>query len=201
MSETDQNLLPLIASGDQSAVEACLDRYGGLVWSLARRMCPTRDEAEDAVQEIFIEVWKNAGRFDASIASEVTFIAVIARRRLIDRRRKAGRRPDESSIIEETVRDAGSDDISSSQVVGEEAEIAREVMRELSEEQQRVLQLSIFYGQSHEKIARSTGLPLGTVKTHARRGLIRVRDLLKERRAQKLDGSLGGSLGGTGVSS
>ncbi|MEL6798122.1 MAG: sigma-70 family RNA polymerase sigma factor [Planctomycetota bacterium] len=193
MSTADQNLLPLIASGDQSAVEDCLDRYGGLVWSLARRMCPTRDEAEDAVQEIFIEVWKNAGRFDASIASEVTFIAVIARRRLIDRRRRAGRRPDESTIIEETIRDGGNGDVEASQVVGEEAEIAREVMRELSEEQQRVLQLSIFYGQSHEKIARSTGLPLGTVKTHARRGLIRVRDLLKERRASRLDGSLDGS--------
>ncbi len=197
MSTADQNLLPLIAAGDQSAVEACLDRYGGLVWSLARRMCPTRDEAEDAVQEIFIEVWKNAGRFDASIASEVTFIAVIARRRLIDRRRRAGRRPDESSIIEETARDVSNGDVASAQVVGEEAEIARDAMRELSEEQQRVLQLSIFYGQSHEKIARSTGLPLGTVKTHARRGLIRVRDLLKERRAQRL----GGSVGGTGVSS
>ncbi|MEL6497742.1 MAG: sigma-70 family RNA polymerase sigma factor [Planctomycetota bacterium] len=197
MSTSDQNLLPLIATGDQSAVEDCLDRYGGLVWSLARRMCPTRDEAEDAVQEIFIEVWKNAGRFDASIASEVTFIAVIARRRLIDRRRRAGRRPDESTIIEETIRDGSNGDVESAQVIGEEAEIAREVMRELSEEQQRVLQLSIFYGQSHEKIARSTGLPLGTVKTHARRGLIRVRDLLKERRASRLDGSLGE----TGVSS
>lgn len=189
MSDTDQNLLPLIAGGDQNAVEDCLDRYGGLVWSLARRMCPTRDEAEDAVQEIFIEVWKNAGRFDASIASEVTFIAVIARRRLIDRRRRAGRRPDESSIIEETIRDTGTNEIDASQVVGEEAEIAREVMRELSDEQQRVLQLSIFYGQSHEKIARSTGLPLGTVKTHARRGLIRVRDLLKQRRAERLGGA------------
>ncbi len=189
MSDSEQNLLPRIASGDQAAVEACLDRYGGLVWSLARRMCPTRDEAEDAVQEIFIEVWKNAARFDASIASEVTFIAVIARRRLIDRRRKAGRRPDESSIIEETVRDTAPGEIGSFSELGEEVEIAREAMRELSEEQQRVLQLSIFYGQSHEKIARSTGLPLGTVKTHARRGLIRVRDLLKERKAKNVGGS------------
>lgn len=183
MSDPDQNLLPRIAEGDQSAVEACLDRYGGLVWSLARRMCPTRDEAEDAVQEIFIEVWKNAGRFDASIASEVTFIAVIARRRLIDRRRKASRRPDESSLIEETVRDSGGNPANDGIELGEEVEVAREVLSELSEEQQRVLQLSIFYGQSHEKIARSTGLPLGTVKTHARRGLIRVRDLLAQRRA------------------
>ncbi|MEO1584196.1 MAG: sigma-70 family RNA polymerase sigma factor [Planctomycetota bacterium] len=192
MSDAETNLLPLVASGDQSAVEDCLDRYGGLVWSLARRMCPTRDEAEDAVQEIFVEVWKNAGRFDASIASEVTFIAVIARRRLIDRRRKAGRRPDESSLIEETVRDGGTSRVSGPLELGEEAEVAREVLSELSEEQQRVLQLSIFYGQSHEKIARSTGLPLGTVKTHARRGLIRVRDILAQRRAEQP--------GGTGVS-
>lgn len=179
----DYELMQRVATNQPSSMEDLYDRFGSLVFRMALQSLPTRHEAEDAVQEIFIEVWKNAGRFDASIASEVTFIAVIARRRLIDRRRKAGRRPDESSLIEETVRDSGGNPANDGIELGEEVEVAREVLSELSEEQQRVLQLSIFYGQSHEKIARSTGLPLGTVKTHARRGLIRVRDLLAQRRA------------------
>ena len=59
-----QVTLKRIASGDKTAVQDCLDKYGGLVWSLARRMSPNTDDAEDAVQEIFIDVWKNAARFD-----------------------------------------------------------------------------------------------------------------------------------------
>ena len=188
MPESTNNLLPRIAKGDSAAVELCLEQYGGLVWSLARRMSPTREEAEDAVQDIFIEIWKNADRFDAGIASEVTFVAVIARRRLIDRRRKAGRRPNEDALVEEAARDEMLVQVASQAAMGEEAALAREVIGELSEDQQRVLQLSIFHGQSHEKIARSTGLPLGTVKTHARRGLLRVRDLLRQRGASNGSG-------------
>ncbi|MGP1273051.1 MAG: RNA polymerase sigma factor [Phycisphaerales bacterium] len=187
MPDTSDNLLPKIAAGDPAATEECLDRYGGLVWSLARRMCPTREEAEDAVQEIFVEVWRTAGRYDASLASEPTFIAMIARRRLIDRRRKASRRPNPGALIEEAVPGTtdGGDSAPAELVLSEDAELAREVIAELSEEQQRVLQLSFYFGQSHEKISRSTGLPLGTVKTHARRGLIKVRELIRQRRAER----------------
>jgi RNA polymerase sigma-70 factor (ECF subfamily) len=183
MTDDYEILLPRVASGDPAAVEACLDRYGGLVWSLARRMCPGKDEAEDAVQEIFIEVWRNAGRYDPSLASEATFIAMIARRRLIDRRRRAARRPQENALAEESLQSSGVALVDSPAAMSEEATIARDALAELSDEQQRVLQLSIFFGQSHERIARTTGLPLGTVKTHARRGLIRIRDILRQRRA------------------
>lgn len=193
MTNDHENLLPRVASGDPSAVEACLDRFGGLVWSLARRMCPGRDEAEDAVQEIFIEVWRNAGRYDPSLASEATFIAMIARRRLIDRRRRAARRPQENTIVEDSLQSSMDSLVDAPAALSEEAVIAREALAELSDEQQRVLQLSIFFGQSHERIARTTGLPLGTVKTHARRGLIRIRDILRLRRA--------GTNGATGVGS
>ena len=84
-----QTILQRIASGDSLAVQECLDTYGGLIWSLARRMLPDVNEAEDAVQEIFIEIWKTAERFDESKSSETTYVAMIARRRLIDRLRKS----------------------------------------------------------------------------------------------------------------
>lgn len=180
---TDDLLLPRIAGGDQGAVELCLDRFGGLVWSLARRMCRNQQEAEDAVQDIFVEVWKNAGRYNHELASEATFIAMIARRRLIDRRRKDARTPDNVALPEGTATDTPEpigEDLSAS----ESASFAREALRELSQDQQRVLQLAIFYGLSHEKISQSTGLPLGTVKTHARRGLIRVRQIIAEKQGR-----------------
>lgn len=175
--DTD-NVLPRIAEGDAQAVQLCLDRYSGLVWSLARRLSTTEADAEDAVQEIFLDVWKSAARFDPSVASEVTFIAMIARRRLIDRRRKEGRRPTSEVLNDATP----APEIRESEIdpaFGEEVRIARKALGQLSQEQQRVLQLSIFHGLSHEKIARATDLPLGTVKTHARRGLIRIREIIE----------------------
>ncbi len=176
MSDPDQNLLPRIADGDQSAVEACLDRYGGLVWSLARRFTNTEADAEDATQDIFLDLWKSASRFDPDVASETTFIAMIARRRLIDRRRKASRRPSGEVLFEDSVTD-GVPDWERTEL-SDEASVAVRELKKLSEDQQKVLRLSIFQGLTHERISEATGMPLGTVKTHARRGLIKLRDLL-----------------------
>ena len=81
-------VLPRIAAGDNTAVDECLQRYGGLVWSLARRRCADVQLAEDAVQNIFLHLWKVAATFDESIANETTFVAMVARRRLIDYQRK-----------------------------------------------------------------------------------------------------------------
>lgn len=169
-----QAILNRIASGDKSAVEACLDTYGGLVWSLARRMCP--NDAEDAVQEIFIDIWKNAARFDAALASETTFVAMIARRRLIDRIRKVTRQPNIDSFEDILVEPSESSDRKIQ--IGVEARQAAEALKELRSEQRQILHLSIIQGFSHQEIADALEMPLGTVKTHARRGLLRVREIL-----------------------
>jgi RNA polymerase sigma-70 factor (ECF subfamily) len=76
--------LERIAAGDPLAVEGCLEKYRGLVWSMARRFAGNHADAEDVVQEIFIELWRHAGRFDAVVAAESTFVTTIARRRLIE---------------------------------------------------------------------------------------------------------------------
>lgn len=190
------SVLERIAAGDSAAVRECIDRYGGLVWSLARRMCPSRAEAEDAVQEVFISVWRSSGRYSPALGSESTFIAMIARRRLIDRVRRNQRRADSTAIDPEI-----SESIVASPATGREnakgleqdeaAKAAEDVLAELSEDQQRVLRLSIMHGLSHEKISASTGMPLGTVKTHIRRGLIRARKLIAERRGASAQSDLG----------
>lgn len=184
-------LLPLVAAGDREAVQCCIDRYGGLVWSLARKSTRTEADAEDATQDIFLDIWKSASRFNPDVASETTFVAMIARRRLIDRRRRESRRPQREALFEDSV-SADEPDYDAPEL-SDEARIASRELKNLSTDQQRVLRLSIFHGLTHERISEATGMPLGTVKTHARRGLIKLRDLLASRQS-----SSAGTSGGPG---
>lgn len=150
--------------------------YGGLVWSLARRMLANTEDAEDAVQEVFVDIWKNAAKFDASKASETTFVAMIARRRIIDRMRYSSRRIATDSI--ETMTAEPSDGNDGKMQMSLEAVEASKALNSLKPEQRQVLQLSIIQGMSHQEISDATGMPLGTVKTHARRGIMHARELL-----------------------
>ncbi|MAY73985.1 MAG: RNA polymerase subunit sigma-24 [Phycisphaerae bacterium] len=189
------SVLQRVAAGDQSAFEECIDRFGGLVWSLARRQCRDRSEAEDAVQDVFISVWRSAGRYDARLGSESTFVATIARRRLIDRIRRKQRRPEQGQVspeISEAIVADGGVEGSGERIERDEAALAaHEALRELSPDQQRVLRLSIMHGLSHEKIAESLDMPLGTVKTHIRRGMLKARKLIAERKAASDESSIG----------
>ncbi len=185
MTGVDASILHRVAAGDPSAMQACMDRFGGLVWSLARRSAAGASDADDAVQEIFVDLWKSASRFDPSIATETTFVAMIARRRLIDRGRRRQRRLDTAALPDSAQPTAPAEpDVPAK---SEEAARAAAALERLRPEQQRVLQLSIYHGRSHEEISRATGLPLGTVKTHARRGLIRLREILEKEGALERD--------------
>ncbi len=170
------SILRRIAAKDKSAVEECINVYGGLVWSLVRKMCSNKEEAEDVVQEIFIDIWKNAERFNETQASEVTFIAMIARRRLIDRLRK-NKRQISVEAIEDLITEP-SKSFSDQMHNSIEAKKVLEAFTLLRPEQKKVLQLSIFHGLSHQEISELTGMPIGTVKSHARRGLMKVREIL-----------------------
>ena len=171
------SLLQRVGVGDTGAMLACMERFRGLIWSLVRRSCSNAADADDVVQEIFISLWSSAHRFDPTIASESTFVSVIARRRLIDRTRQRMRHPAPGSIIEDVELDRN--ELPRCQIK-EAGAIAQVALKKLRPEQQQVLHLSIECGCSHEQIATSTGLPLGTVKTHARRGLQKLRDALIE---------------------
>lgn len=139
-------------------------------------MLKNAEDAEDVVQEIFVDIWKNAERFDESQASETTFVAMIARRRIIDRVRYANRRLAPDSLEDVLNEPASRVDVSLQTSV--EAAEAAKALQSLRPEQQQVLQLSIVQGLSHQEISDATGIPLGTVKTHARRGILRAREIL-----------------------
>ena len=173
-------LLPRIAAGDSTAIDACIERYGDLVWSLARRLSPSVADAEDAVQEIFVDIWRNAGRFREEVAGEATFVAMLARRRLIDRLRKFRREVELRPIDEQALQFAAPPKTSPAELADDTSR-ANACLEKLRSDERRVLELSIYHGLPQSRIAERTGLPLGTVKTHARRGLSQLRNCMQTR--------------------
>jgi RNA polymerase sigma factor (sigma-70 family) len=175
--EMTESILDRVARGDQKAVRECIDEFGGLVWAIARRMTRSRADAEDAVQEIFVDVWRSAARFDAQQGTEKVFITTIARRRLIDRIRRS--RMNAFMDSEEVLEDLRFAEPGNGGEIRAEAEQAAKVVARLRPDQRKVLRMGLLEGMTHSEIASATGMPLGTVKTQMRRGLIQVRQWMK----------------------
>ena len=185
--ETSPGILPRIGEGKGDAIGECMSRFGKAVWALAMRLSPTRADAEDATQEIFLDVWRSAARFDPSKGSELGFVMTIARRRLIDRIRRSKARP----VTEPESLLAANDALvaeTASPEVHAEVGVAVRALDTLSLEQRRVIAMSVFQGLTHREIAELTGKPLGTVKTLIRRGLIQIRGDLSEHESAAAEG-------------
>lgn len=173
----NESILERIAAGDPRAVDDCLTRYGSLVWSLARRLGVPTADTEDAVQDAFVAIWQAAAKFDATIAPEPAFVATIARRRIVDRRRAAERRG-VSAALEDVAEPAAAPERLDRAEFDDEAARIQRAFSTLEPERRRVLELAVVKGLSHDGIAKLLKLPLGTVKSHTRRGLAAVRRLL-----------------------
>lgn len=169
--------LQKVARGDPGAVDELLSRYRPLIWSIVRRGVPA-SQAEDVVQEVFIQLWKSAASFDPSRSSEANFVGMVATRRMIDRRRREElRRPAEDLPGELEELPGEFEGFAEVDVRDESARAAR-ALQQIRPEESRILRLSLS-GLTHAEIAARTQVPLGTVKSHARRGLERVRKLLE----------------------
>jgi RNA polymerase sigma-70 factor (ECF subfamily) len=175
--ESDDGILREVALGIERAMDKCISRYGDLVWAIAQRYVRNRSEAEDVVQETFTDVWRTAKRYDPAIATECTFIGMLARRRAIDFARRENRRPQLEPLPEAESLSRLSAQPSPAIHCG--SEDIRMAIKLLSEETQRIFQLHFDEGLTHPEISERTGLPMGTVKTRLRRGLIEVRDKLR----------------------
>lgn len=162
-------ILEQIAAGDQTAMERCLDEFGGLVWELARRYLRSdRAEIEDAVQEVFTAVWLAAPRYDPARGSSAAFVATIAHRRLIDYRRRLGKRA-QVRMPEDLPGNDGPPGPTQEDLDRLGEEFAR-----LPEDERTALWFVVARGLSHHEIAQATGAPIGTVKTRLRRAVLRV---------------------------
>lgn len=173
IKKIEDSILFSLAREETGAFEKLVDQYGNLIWSIARRYLSNQTEAEDAVQEVFIAIWKSAGRFDPTKASEVTFVSMIARRRLIDHLRKIYRHKNL-----EPIDDCFDDALETKSILDKSADvqIISEAINQFAEEDKQLLSLSIYQGYSHSEISKLMNIPLGTVKTKIRRNLIQLRE-------------------------
>jgi RNA polymerase sigma-70 factor, ECF subfamily len=169
----DMGLLTRIQSGEQEAMTALFDRYGTMVYSVALRVLKDVGEAEDVMQEIFVQIWKNPSAFVSGRGSLGGWLVVVARNRSIDVIRR--RRPSEPVELFA---------LPSSTNLAQEAERnsllekVRGAMHSLPDEQKKSIELAFFDGLTHSEIAEQTGDPLGTVKTRIRLALITIRKAL-----------------------
>jgi RNA polymerase sigma-70 factor (ECF subfamily) len=176
---SQKSILERIAAGDQTAVQDCIGTYGNLIWSLARRYLRNSANAEDAVQDIFIDLWGSSARFDRSVASEVAFVSTIARRRLIDRLRQQTRQPGFDSLDDEETGDMFQPSVLAPMEDESEVAIVERVLNTMEPDHRQILSLSLYEGYTHSEIADRLEMPLGTVKTRIRRGLIYIREQLQ----------------------
>jgi RNA polymerase sigma-70 factor, ECF subfamily len=171
----DLALVSAIRSGDQNAMASVYDRYSSVVYSVALRVLGDTGAAEDIQQDVFLQLWRNPGAFDASRGNLGAWLAVITRNRAIDALRK--RRPvsDPEDVILSVVPDlAGEADRS------RVAEKVRGVLAAMPVAQRGALEMAYYEGMTHTEIAAKTGEPLGTVKTRIRAGLIALRKAFQE---------------------
>jgi RNA polymerase sigma-70 factor (ECF subfamily) len=159
-----------LKAGDQGAMAELYDRYSSVVHAVALRVLGDTGAAEDVLQEIFLQLWRNPGAFDAARGSLGSWLAVITRNRAIDSLRK--RRPE--TDIEDVVLSVAPD-LAGEAERARVAEKVRGVMGTMTPVQRSALEMAYWEGMSHSEIADRTGEPLGTVKTRIRAGLIALR--------------------------
>lgn len=159
-----------VKSGDQQAMAELYDRYSPVVYAVALRVLGDPGRAEDVLQEVFLQLWRNPAAFDSARGSLGAWLAVITRNRAIDGLR---RRKPETDI--EDVMVSVAPDLASEADRSRAAQKVRSVLGAMPGAQRSALEMAYFEGLSHSEIATKTGEPLGTIKTRIRAGLIALR--------------------------
>lgn len=175
----DWVLMQAIAEGDESAIDRLYERFGTFVFRSVRQSLSDHAEAEDAVQEIFVRLWRTAERYDPSRAKLVTWVMLISKRHAIDRLRRKQVRPNNLSLEgDPTDRRGGSTPGVLSEERDERRQILLDRIQELPALQQEVLTRAYLQGFTLREVAEQLDAPLGTVKSALSRGLSRLRDRL-----------------------
>lgn len=172
----DLALMQGVAGGDPKAVAGLYDRFGSLVYRMAYQVLPNRDEAEDAVQEVFVRLWRTAGRYDPQRAALVTWVMLISRRYLVDRLRRT-RSSLKASVLDEKQVNLQSGEFPS--LPSEKREKFDALMtriEKLPELQRTVVTRAYLNGQTLRQIGEELHTPLGTIKSALSRALVRLRE-------------------------
>jgi len=173
-------LVGRVARGDSQAFEALYDELSAAVFGLARRVVRDPSRAEDVTQEVFLEVWRQAARFDSALGKAKTWVLTIAHRRAVDavRRNESQKRQDHKTAPDEVSHDEPADRV----IAAEEHGAVRGCMETLTDLQLESVRLAYFHGYTYNEVATLLDKPLPTIKTRMRDGLIRLRDCLEGQR-------------------
>ncbi|MBF4590798.1 RNA polymerase subunit sigma [Curtobacterium sp. MMLR14_010] len=169
-------LLLRVAQGDQQAFSELYDELSGRVLGLITRLLKDRAQSEEVAQEVFLEVWQQAAKFDTKRGSAASWVLTMAHRRAVDRVRAAQSSRDRDTKIGIRDFESGFDQVSESVEIRIEHERVSRALGRLTEFQRQAVQLAYYGGYSHSEMAEQLGVPIGTVKTRLRDGMIRLRD-------------------------
>lgn len=169
-------LMRRVEAGAEGAFDELYDRFGALVFKMAFQALPSRAEAEDAVQEVFLRLWKTAGRYDNDKAALVTWVMLITRRHIVDRLRRTKARIKAGGLNEEWAESASSDPVSTPGETEERLANLLTRLETLPDLQRTVVQRAYLGGQTLRQISQELDIPLGTVKSALSRALARLRE-------------------------
>lgn len=174
----EMDLMRRVAGNVEGAFDELYDRFGALVFKMAYQALPTRPEAEDAVQEVFLRLWKTADRYDSDKSALVTWVMLITRRHIVDRLRRANVRI-KPSVLDESWAETGGSGVERKPLDAETEERVGKLLDRLAtlpELQRIVVQRAYLGGQTLRQISQELDIPLGTVKSALSRALARLRE-------------------------
>jgi RNA polymerase sigma-70 factor, ECF subfamily len=179
--EADRRLVSLVAAGSADALSQLYDRYAGTVFGMARRILKRLEDAEEVVQDVFAQIWREAARYEDARATVAGWVVMLARTRAIDRLRARNARPDQAAAVPpDAVPPLASAERSpeAATISAEDARGIRTALEALPVAQRSLVELAYYEGLTHAEIAERTGIPLGTVKTRLRTAMFTLRGAL-----------------------
>ncbi|GGN28800.1 RNA polymerase sigma factor SigK [Lentzea pudingi] len=176
--ETAEDLLALVARGDEPAFGRLYDLAAGMVFGLVRRVLRNEAQSEEVFQEVMLEVWRTASRFDPSRGKATTWIMTMAHRRAVDRVRSAQAATNRDERVAAMTVDTPFDEVVEQVTDRIEQRKVRRCLSSLTDLQRESVLLAYYQGYSYPEVSTLLSVPLGTVKTRMRDGLIRLRDCL-----------------------
>jgi RNA polymerase sigma-70 factor (ECF subfamily) len=173
-------LVRCVAEGDQQALATLYDTTSRTVYGLLLRILADPSAAEEVLLDVYAQVWRQAGVYSRERGTPMAWLTTIARSRAIDRLRRTRQEQQRTGPLDEASRAAaGGESVEEGVRAGEVREVVRAALDALVPEQREVIELAYYGGMSHSEIAVARGLPLGTVKTRTRLGMMRLREMLK----------------------
>ncbi len=182
--QEDIQLIGRIVQQDEAALRRLVEKYKSRLMGLAFKTVYSKELAEEVVMDVFVRVWEKAALFNSEKGNLRGWLFQMTRNRAIDYLRKSGRRVDDTAVgwtdVHDNVIPATGDDPEKQAQQKDLALVVQTALSQLSEDQQKVIGLAYFKGLSNSQIANETGIPLGTVKTRIRRGMLKLKDFLSE---------------------